>query len=642
MPTWIRKIIQTATKHGKKEEEQKQPPDVEAKIAEQFIYQIRSETLREAAKAVQYILQYLKQHKDPAIEALYRAIMDIYSPSELHKLRYPEHIILIAMARALQKGIKDPIEIAKYALAYHSALQKQVRKIPHFEKLFANETLRHGGVLSVDEIVWNLAGALEDLEEKGLIKPGTSNLFKEIVRRADLTYETWILRALMAEEVVKKRIEVSKQLGIDIEPYLKEIEQELGLTQEKPQAKPTPGAAILAHPDRYPTLAQKVLLKALILGEHLRQPGGIHRDLYRALRNLLTTPLTTANWYPLLAEWFEDLEAGHHKSPLTHILQKLPLDHKTLNQAYAYLAKIEQGTPLDQIPQEEKEAFKTLMERVKEEIWRNPTKYLRIADSLLYTTGLSEKEAIKALVGLIDDLAKIHAGEKTPRQIGIERDAAQVIQTIKNLPASTGHTDPYTIASRLREIIETHIQHPLLRNAYQTAIQHYLQTYYQLPRDEHYLEAIAREERRLEEKLKQLQHGEERLTDPEASRIAMLYRTLMLLTPHPTLEDTKKFYSRLAGNLKIRVGDEEFLPVHGPVAEDIATSFSAIRKAAPEERDEVARREIASYEPLLYAAPHIEKKVASILSKPYGRVIPEEEYEGLIRHLANIQVRGIL
>ncbi len=183
---------------------------------------------------------------------------------------------------------------------------------------------------------------------------------------------------------------------------------------------------------------------------------------------------------------------------------------------------------------------------------------------------------------------------------------------LKNLEDKGNYLDPYEVAVKLEKAIREHIQDPLLREAYKTAIQHYLQTHPQIPRDQRYLQVILEKERELEEKLKALQHGENKLTNFEIKRIANLYRTLMLLTPHLTLQETKRFYKEfykdLAERMKIKVGNEELLPVHGPVAEDIATSYSSIRKAPSEERAEIVRREISEFEPLLYITPHIEKR----------------------------------
>ncbi len=279
------------------------------------------------------------------------------------------------------------------------------------------------------------------------------------------------------------------------------------------------------------------------------------------------------------------------------------------------------------------------MERLKQEIWRNPERYHRALDELVYTTGLNPKDAVKSLIGAIDDLTKIYTGEKTPRRVGIERDATQIIHLIKDLQDKGSYTDTHEIADKIANIIESHIQDSLLKKAYKEAIMHYTQTHHQPPRDERYLDAVIEKERELEEKLRNVEHEGRKLTDIEVRRIGNLYRILMLLTPHPTLEETKRFYGRIAHRLKIRVGSEEFLPTHGPVTEDMATSFAAIRKAPPHEKEEIVKREIARFEPLLSTAPHIKEKVLSILATTHGPEVPMEKHNSFIRHLERTQIR---
>jgi len=77
----------------------------------------------------------------------------------------------------------------------------------------------------------------------------------------------------------------------------------------------------------------------------------------------------------------------------------------------------------------------------------------------------------------------------------------------------------------------------------------------------------------------------------------------MLLTLYFTLSETERFYSQPALGLKIRVGNEEFIPVHGPVAEYVATGYVAIRKMESEGKEEIVRREIAGFEPLSSTGP---------------------------------------
>ncbi|MEB3851057.1 MAG: hypothetical protein LRS49_00550, partial [Desulfurococcales archaeon] len=79
-----------------------------------------------------------------------------------------------------------------------------------------------------------------------------------------------------------------------------------------------------------------------------------------------------------------------------------------------------------------------------------------------------------------------------------------------------------------------------------------------------------------------------------------------------------------------------------PIAEDTASAYSAIRKAPPEERNEIARKMIASFEPLFLAAPHVEKMVHTILATSRGALIPREKHENFIKHLERTQIRRAL
>ncbi len=694
MVTWdavawgIREILKRLRKRQEEEEEvlirKAERKGMTREEAESLIYQLRMErVVREIDEEYRKAKAYLENVKDKIEDPTAKKLVELYL-EEAEKWDKEEYTVLpeehnahkipiIILAEAIQRGKhRDPMELVKYLTGKTYAFTRKIiteylqgLETKHLEDLaerkgmdpvegknylysYINpEAIFYGmrktlerfrdyiGTYHRDWELWKRIGYF--LSPFRMRIPLVERLNPERILTRPGKFDSW------HEDMKKEALESWKEFGVGDERLVEEIlEKPLEEWEEevREMAEPPPGAKILAHPDRYPTLTQKILLKALILGELQRDDErGIDRNLYRALRNLLTTPLTTGNWHPLLAEWFESLERGQHKSPLTQLLQKLPINPRLRQEAYRYLRMIEEGRPIKGIPEEERRAFREAMERIKEEIWRNPRRLLPAIDRLLYTTGLGEREALKALIGVIDDLAKIYAGEKTPRQVGIERDATQVIHLIRNLQDRGNYIDPYEVSERMRQIIETHIQDPLLRRAYLTALQHYQETHHKVPRNSEYLRGIIERERELEEKLRQLREGGERLSELEVRRIAMLYRTLMLLTPHPTLEETKRFYARLAQSLKVKVGGEEFLPVHGPIAEDVATSFREIRTAGPEEKEEVVRREIASYEPLLFITPHIEKKVNSILSKPHGKLIPLEEHEEFIRHLERTQVR---
>ena len=650
---WVLQILKITRKQKKQIEEQIQreaekqgikiePLELKKQAELLALKELASRIRAEAARARQEVLQKLEEIQNPIIKAYIEQLDKKYTEKE-------DRVALayIAVREAIRKGLQNNPE--KFFKEITKNLILTTHKLSTEYRTINDEDAEKEG------LYWFYTGTLDpffivsDGVRVPLYKVYKEMGIEEAKKYRDMIYE--IEGALSAvkkdyqdywnlspEEHMAKALPLLREAGLDIEEEVRKIEEEKIEAEE--EAKPTPGARILAHPDRYPTLTQKILLKTLILGELQRENNkGVDRNLYRAIRNLLTTPLTTANWYPLLTEWFENLEKGQHTSPLTHIIQKLPIDPRLKQQAYKYLALIEQGTPLNQIPSEEKQAFRQAIEKVKQDIWRNPGKYQPIIDQLLYTTGLNTREAIKTLIGVIDDLARIHTGEKTPRQIGILRDATQILHTIRNLEGKNHYIDPYWITNTLTRIINENIQDPLLRKAYYTTIQHYQQTNHQIPRNQEYLEKIIEKERELEEKLRKLQEGEEKLDELEVKRIGNLYRILMLLTPHPTLEETKRFYNQIARQLTVKVGNEEFLPVHGPIAEDLATTYSRIRTAPPEKKEEIVRREIAKYEPVLFITPHIERGVNNILAKPYGKLIPMEEHEKFLTHLERTQMR---
>ena len=623
-------LLAKKLKEKKTETGEPQTEDQEAKTRQVLLRAVRDSLAYKAREAGKKITEIKEKTDDPEQRKVAEIMYDLIVKAPLGY----KYIATPAALEILEKKLyKDPNQVMKVLLQTHYyVLREAYKNIPGIHKATSEEHREHGD--NTIEPGWAWGGAAEVLS--ALYYATHDERYKELKKK---------LRE-MSDEISARRLEVTTDpdhaLREIINKHAQKMIGEPAIPEEEEEEKreePIPGAKILSHPDRYPTLTQKILLKTLILGELQRENHGVSRDLYRALRNLLTGPLTTANWHPFLTEWFENLERGQTTSPLTHILQKLPIDPILKHKAYQYLQKIEQGTPIKEIPTEEKQAFKQLMEQVKQEIWNNPTRHAEVMDHLAYYTGTNQRDAAKALIGLIDDLTKIYTGEKTPRQVGIERDATQVLRLIQNLQDKEASIDPYQITATLNQIIQTHIQDPLLRKAYQTTIQHYQETIYQVPRNHQYLEKIIEKERELEQKLQELEENGEKLRDLEVKRIAMLYRTLMLLTPHPTLKETKQFYNQIAQRLKIRVGSEEFLPVHGPIAEDTATSFAAIRKAPPEEKEQVIRREIASFEPLLYAAPHVEKALTGILAKGHGKTIPLEEHQEFIKHLERTQMR---
>ncbi|GEM_PF-3472527 len=276
------------------------------------------------------------------------------------------------------------------------------------------------------------------------------------------------------------------------------------------------------------------------------------------------------------------------------------------------------------------------MEHAKQEIWRNPDKYLPAAQKILATLGIGTQQAEKTLTGILDDLAKIYTGEKTIEELDAERDALQVLRTVKDLPGPGTHIDPYEVAARIRATIDNHIQDPLLRKAYHEVIDHYQATYHQIPRNREYLKELIRRERELEERLQQLTHEDRKLTKTQIRRLSNLYRMLNLLTTHPTLHEMRRFYHQLFQDRRIRVESEEFLPVHGPLITTLAEDFGELRRTPEKEYREKAVSIVASYEPLLYTGPLIEKEACSIVAGSPAPIIPMEEHRKFIESLGRM------
>ncbi|BAA79237.2 hypothetical protein APE_0283.1 [Aeropyrum pernix K1] len=643
----IRLLLKNLKKKGQHIEE-RAPPQLTREQIDQYIVdttidEAYEQLQAEYDRAYRELLKREKEAEDPHIKKLIQNIKEYHELFRKdNEMRPPWMLTAILLNEALKHGVKDRDKIYQYILKASWEYAKEIAQALPAKKYQGRYTRAYADqmrnpFISIIEIEAMIREANRD-DPKWKKYTQMFDLYwnkipDDIYNRADSQHHEVTKYLQLLEEALR---EAERESGV--EPFWHKTPEEiLGIG---PGEGPAPaGEPILAYPDRYPTLAQKVLLKTLVLGEFLREGGGVHRDLYRALRNLLDSPLTTNHWYPFLAEWFENLEKGRHVSPLTQLLQKLPVNPELKQRAYRYLAQIEQGKSISEIPEEERKAFREVIERLKNEIWRNPDRFVPIVEELTYATGMNIKDAAKTLIGVLDDFAKIYSGEKSPRQAGIERDATQVLHVIKNLRDRGNYVDPYHVTETLINIIEQHIQDPLLREAYKRILEHYQRTHGEIPRDLRYLERVVEEERELEEKLKGLERENRKLSEGDIRRTAMLYRTLMLLTPHPSLEDIKRFYSRLAERLKVKVGEESFLPVHGPVAEDVASSFAAIRRAKPEERERVVRREISGFEPLFHAAPHIKEGVMSVLAATRSNIVSGEKHEEFIRHLERTQVR---
>ena len=623
-------LLAKKLKEKKKETGEPQTEDQEAKTRRVLLEAVRDSLAYKAQEAGKKITEIKEKTDDPeqrkVAEKIYNYIVDT--------LMGYKYIAAPAAAEILEKKLyKDPKQVLKVLLQTHYyVLREAYKNIPGIHKATEEEHRKYGK--NAIEPYWAWGGIESVLN--ALYYATHDERYREIekqIREMRLEVKARRLEATTDPDNVLREIinkHAQRMIG---EPVIPEEEEE----EEKKET--LPGMKTLAHPDRYPSVTQKLLLKALVLGRLQEERGGVDRNLYRAIHNLLSSPLTGTSWYPFLSEWFKALEGGKHISPLTALIEKLPVNPGLKVEAYKYLRKIEEGKPLSEIPPEEKEAFRQVMEKIKEEVWRNRDHLQEVADEIVYASDTNTEDVAKAIVGLLHDLTLLYTGEKSLKELGIEREAIQIYHTIKNLKEKGRYIDSHELSQTLSNIIEQHVHNPLLKRAYIQAIQHFEDTHHQLPRDKNYLKAIIEKEKELEEKLAQLSEGDLKLAPQEIRHITSLYRALMLLTPYPTLTEIQQFYKDLTANMKVKVADKEFVPVHGPLAEDIASTFSIIRRKPREERAELISREIAGYEPTLYVVPHIEKKVESILSTTFTNVVPREKHEKFLKHIERAQTR---
>jgi len=175
----------------------------------------------------------------------------------------------------------------------------------------------------------------------------------------------------------------------------------------------------LARPGRYSVLVQKLLFASIVLGEMQREEGGVDRRLYRALRGLVVGPLSIGGWYPLVAGWFEVLERGERRSPLTVLLRRIPAGPRYKAEALRFLRVIEEGVPPGRVSSGEREAFLRAVEEIKREVWASPGRIGGAVVGEVLSGGVGLGEAVRAVIGLLHDLAQVHAGVWTPGQVGI-------------------------------------------------------------------------------------------------------------------------------------------------------------------------------------------------------------------------------
>lgn len=90
----------------------------------------------------------------------------------------------------------------------------------------------------------------------------------------------------------------------------------------------------------------------------------------------------------------EPREGPAHKPPHPDH-PKLPIHPTVKQEAYRYLTHVEQGKPLSEIPEEEKRAFKRVIEQIKQAIWLNTERFAPVLDQLAYAAGLNQGDAAR-------------------------------------------------------------------------------------------------------------------------------------------------------------------------------------------------------------------------------------------------------
>ena len=159
------------------------------------------------------------------------------------------------------------------------------------------------------------------------------------------------------------------------------------------------------------------------------------------------------------------------------------------------------------------------------------------------------------------------------------------------------------------------------------------------PHTPRFIRGLIERERELAARLSSLEHEGLRLSGTQIARLLNLYRTLTLLTTHETLADMKRFYERMFSKRRIRAGDEEFTPVHGPIITSMVDDFRLLREVRDEEEYGRRAEEIAAgYEPLLFIGGYLRMEVARVLNTE-EKEIPRERHEAFIRNVERIQMR---
>ena len=412
-----------------------------------------------------------------------------------------------------------------------------------------------------------------------------------------------------------------------LEKYLPELKVPEEILGEKKEEEAGRGESpILERPDRYPAIIQKLLAIHHILKHHTRGSPA----LYRAIHRLLQSPYTAGPYGPLIDDYFETLEEGEKKSPLTHLLEKLDAPPKPVRVIKQYMKQLEEeGKSVEEA--EGKEEFKEAMDQLISHIRGNPDRYARAMEELTHIRRANPGYLAEVLAGMLRDYRDLYSGERDPRSLDLDRDALQLHRLLRELPAGDEERDPGRLAMELRRVIEENIQDEETRKAYLQVLEHYGKTYTQAPRDpQKFRQWLTGKERELEDRL-----GE---ADPDLRRaMGNLYRILAMLSVGDSLRELKSFYNKYAEMVKKELG---YYPQHGPIATDLARAFGDIREKKGEDWLREAKKKAALFKSTTGNILEARETALDIAGseESLGRV-PREKEELFTRRLKKLQHR---
>ncbi len=430
---------------------------------------------------------------------------------------------------------------------------------------------------------------------------------------------------------------VSEVQGTPFEYAVTRPEEILGIEKEKEGE--APGAGILAHPDRYPALTQKILLKALVLGELQREDNGVDKSLYRVLLGLASGPGAVSSYHRLILGWLERVRGGERVSPIRLVVERLALPSSVKGVLLAYAKRVEDGVPVGDIPVGEREAFREAVERAKLEVWGGERRHGAVVSGMAPALGLGWDDGRVVLTGMLDDLARLYTGEKSVALLEAERDALQVYSVLESLGDKGLSLDPYSASEKLRGLVERSIRDPVLAGFYGEVVDYYQATLHELPRGGGLVEWLLGKEEMLVERLMGLKDGSV-LGCSQARGLRRLYRLLVLLTVDETIEGMRMFYRDMAGGWSVRVaGGGGFRPVHGHVVLRLVEDYGLLRRAEGEAYRDAVLRVASAYESLFYSAFITGVELRSALSTGGGDYVGAGVHEGLLQALAAAQAR---